>query len=185
MKIKLLPIAFLLIAASGFSQTIYKGLDYGMSKDEAVDTFRADRDEYTTVDIGNGVKYRIYQQNFVYEDDKLVGVVFNPKGAAFGQSYDEAVIYLDYTRSFLEGLGYTVFSEPEYWNAPLNFKSKYGLLMVNPDKTAVAQLYPTSTKAYNHTTFLVLLKLYNYDTFMKWHEKEVANLEEKAENSGF
>jgi hypothetical protein len=180
-----LLLSVLFFTSSAFSQTIFKGLEFGMTRDEAVDAFRADRDEYTTVDIGNNFKYRIYQQNFIYEDGKLTGVNFRPKGSAFGQSYDEATSYLEHTRQFFENLDYEVFFEPEYWNAPQSFKSKYGLLMVNPEKTVMAQVYPTKTTAYNNTTYLVLIDLYNYDDFLKTYKNEEEKQQKIRESSGF
>lgn len=185
MKYFLLYAGVVLLCNSAIAQSIFKGLEYGMTQDEAVSAFRADRDQYTTVNIGNNFKYRIYQQNFIYQNRKLIGVNFRPKGAALGQSYEDAVSYLEHTRQFFEDLNYELFFEPEYWNAPQNFNSKYGLLMVNPEKTVIAQVYPTKTTAYNSTSYLVMMDLYNYENFLKLYENEKLKQNEIKEKSGF
>ena len=171
---------------SAHSQTLFKGLEYGMTKSEAKSEFRKNKEDYNDIDVGNGFKYRLYHQNFEYwEEDKLTAITFSPKGGAMGISYDNAVGYLNYSKSFFEALGYTVFFEPNYWNAPLNFKSKYGLLMESQDKTKMVQLFPTVTKAYGSNIYNVVLKLYEYDVYMKtWNQEHEVN-QDKIENSGF
>ncbi|MFC6858260.1 hypothetical protein [Zunongwangia atlantica] len=177
--VSLLSIAFVALANG---QAIFKGLEYGMSPESAKKEFRANKDDYKSVDLGNGFLYRIYQQNFQFKDEKLVKVLMTPKGAALGQNYDSAKSYLEYSRAFFEDLNYEVFFEPEYWNGPQNFGSKYGLLLMNPDKTTMVQMYPVKLQG---NTFIVNLEIYNYDQFMEWYKAEDDRMTEKAENSGF
>lgn len=164
-----------------FSQEIYKGFEYGMTKDEAKSEFRENKDEYKTIDLGNGFVYRIYHQNFTFENGELVGITLTPKGSALGQSYESVVGYLEYSRAFFEKLNYTTFFEPEYWNGPENFSSKYGLLMVNPEKSKMVQIYPVNAGG----SLITRMDIYNYNHFMNWYEEEKKRMEEKAENSGF
>lgn len=182
MRNLILLAAFQFLSLSVSSQSIYKGLEFGMSKKEAAKEFKENKDTYINIDLGNNFLYRIYRQNFKYSSEGLVGVLLSPKGSALGQSYDHAVSYLEYTRSFFEDLGYEILSEPEYWNAPLSFNSKYGLLMVNPDETTIIQLYPVS---YGSSNYLVNLEIYNYPQFMEWYDAAQKIQEEKAMKSGF
>ena len=46
-----------------------------MTESEAKTEFKKNKNDYTTVDIGNGFLYRIYRQNFVFDENKLVGVL--------------------------------------------------------------------------------------------------------------
>jgi len=181
----LLCVAMLLMATTTFSQAIFKGLEAGMSKDEAVKEFRQNRDEYINIEVGNGFAYRIYQQNFEFTDNKLDVILLSPKGSAMGQGYYEAVDWLDYTKTFFDKLNYREFYVPEYWNAPLNLRSKYGLLMHNPEKTVMLQLYPVNYNVGNSRSYLVKLQLYNYDQFMGWYEAEKEVQDVIAEKSGF
>jgi len=158
------------------AQTIFKGLEAGMTESQAKNEFKDNKDSYIDIQVGNGFDYRIYRQNFIFSSEKLFGVVFSPKGAAMGQTYDNCVSYLNYSRGFLEKLGFSVFLEPEYWNAPMNFNSRYGLLMVNEDETVVAQLYPTNYDLYGRKHFLVKLELYNYEMYMDIYDKSHAAL---------
>jgi len=167
------------------AQIIFKGLEAGMTESEAKDEFKDNKDIYTNIQVGNDFDYRIYRQNFIFSSEKLFGIVFSPKGAAMGQTYDNCVSYLNYTRNFLEKLNFNVFSEPQYWNAPLNFNSKYGLLMVNEDETVVAQLYPTSYEIYGKKSFLVKLELYNYEMYMDIYDKAHAATDAAVQSSGF
>ena len=181
----LLFIGGVLLCTSLSAQSIFKGLETGMSQKEAKAEFRANRDDYINIEIGNGFAYRIYQQNFQYVNDGLVAMLLTPKGSALGQGYDEAASYLDFSDAFFQKLNYEEFFRPEYWNAPQSFSSKYGLLLSNPDKTIMVQMYPTKYKSGRITSYLVKLHLYNYDQFMEWYDKEHEAQEEIAEKSGF
>lgn len=182
---KVVCIAALFIATATFAQPIFKGLESGMTKKEAQQEFRENKDDYTSIDVGNGFEYRIYQQNFQYQDNELVGILLTPKGSAMGQNYNEAVSFLEYSKSFFDSLNYSEFFVPEFWNAPVNFGAKYGLLMHNPEKTVMLQLYPTSYMVGNTRSYLVKLHLYKYDQFLEWYETEKAKQEDLADKSGF
>tara|TARA_B110000259_G_scaffold184171_1_gene230690 strand:- start:46 stop:612 length:567 start_codon:yes stop_codon:yes gene_type:complete len=175
----------LVFTVDSYSQSIYKGLTYGMTKTEAKKEFKKNKDLYTTVDIGNGFLYRIYRQNFSYDNGKLVGVLLSPKGAMLGQSYDNAKSYLINTRSFFERLGYETFIDNEWWNAPLNYVksgSKWGLALNKQDKSTIVQIY---TQSLSSTTYLVNLKIWHYDTWMGYYDAETETQQTKADESGF
>ena len=178
-------LVFNLIVCLAFSQTIFKGLDYGMSPNEAKKEFKSNKSAYDSVDFGNGFVWRLFFQNFIYENNELVGVLFSPKGALFGVGHDATTSYLEFSRAFFEHKEYTVFFEPEYWQYPLNFNSTYGLLMCDKDKSIVVQLYPFTSGATGTTTYFPYMKVLNYDWFMKQYNNHVEILEEKSENSGF
>lgn len=166
-------------------QTIYKGFETGMSEKEVKDEYKAHKDEYSEIDTGNGFFYRTYRNHMIYSDGGLVGIKFMPKGSAMGLGYDNTVLYLDHTKDFLTSLGYEVFFEPEFWNAPLNFSSKYGLIMTNQDKTTVAHLYPIVMDTGAGKSYNMALAIFNYDQYMEWYNEAKEKKQETAENSGF
>jgi hypothetical protein len=184
-SMRILLLVVIMLSCSLSAQSIFKGLEHGMSKDEAVSEFRANKSDYINIEIGNGFAYRIYQQNFEYTNDGLVSVLLTPKGSAMGQGYYEAVDWLDYSKTFFDKLDYREFFVPEYWNAPLNFRSKYGLLMYNSEKTVMLQLFPIHYTIGNSKSYLVKLQLYNYDQFMEWYNAEKDVQREITEKSGF
>lgn len=185
MRILLLVVGMVMFSCSLSAQSIFKGLEHGMSKDEAVSEFRSNKSDYINIEIGNGFAYRIYQQNFEYTKDGLVSILLTPKGSALGMGYYEAVNWLDYSKTFFDKLNYLEFFVPEYWNAPLNFRSKYGLLLYNPDKTIMVQMYPKNYKIGSTTSYMVMLQIYNYDQFMEWYNAEKDVQQEIKEKSGF
>lgn len=176
---------FFAFSVNVYSQPIYLGLNYGMSKKEAKNEFKANNDLYSNVDIGNGFAWMAYQQNFIYGNEGLVGVLFSPKGGALGLSHQNTISYLEFTRAFFEKLGYTLFFEPDYWQYPENFNSKYGLILVNPDKTVVVQMYPFKQAVLTPVTYTAYLKVLNYVWFMDEFEKENRALEMKQQSTGF
>lgn len=185
MKSILLIIISVMFAVDCFSQTIFKGLNYNMSVSEAKKEFKTNKEQYDNVDFGNGFVWRIFPQNFIYKNGNLVGVLFQPKGALLGLSHTGTTSYLEFSRSFFEIKGYKVFFEPEYWQYPLNFNSKYGLLMQNEDKTIIVQLYPFKWFYSGTTYYSAYMKVLNYAWFMNEYEKQNQILKDKSENSGF
>jgi len=187
-KIYIVLLLIFIIISNGYTQSIYKGLEYGMSKSEASKEFKKNKESYTTVDIGNNFLYRIYKQNFVFDNNKLVALLLTPKGSAFGQSYDSARNYLIHTRKFFEKLNYETFLDNEWWDSPLNYidsESKWGLILNKKDKSTIVQMYPISYELSGKKSFLVKLMIWNYDTWMGYYKKDREIQKEKANNSGF
>jgi hypothetical protein len=156
-----------------------------MSQGEAKSEFKKNKELYDSVDFGNGFVWRTYTQNFIFQNDSLVVVLMTPKGSALGLSNDGVASYLEFSRTFFQDKGYQVFFEPEYWQYPLNFRSKYGLLLYNPDKTIMVHLYPLTYKVGYNTSFTACLKIMNYPWFLKTWEAGNKELQQKSENSGF
>lgn len=182
---KKLLILLLIAPVFGYGQSIYKGLEYGMSETDAKKEFKQNKSTYISVDTGNGFLYRIYQQNFIYDKNKLVGLLMTPKGAALGQSYDNCKSYLIHTRNFFESLGYETFIDNEWWNAPLNYTksgSKWGLVLNKKDKSTIVQMYPIEI---SNNSYLVNLRIWHYDTWMDLYNKENEKQNLKVDNSGF
>jgi len=182
---KMIILMFLAVSTNINAQSIYLGLKYGMNKKDAKAEFKANNEQYTNVDLGNGFAWRAFQQNFIFDEKGLTGILFSPKGGALGLSHDNTVSYLEFTRTFFEKKGYTLFFEPDYWQYPENFNSKYGLLLVNPDKTIVVQIYPVKSVAGGILTYSAYLKVLNYTWFMSEFEKENDKVEQKQQNTGF
>ena len=171
---------------TSLSQTIFKGLSYGMSKKEAKTEYSSNENAYVNVDLGNGFIWKLFPFGFKYDDKKLIFIVFQPKGSLLGISHDNTMTYLEVTKAFFESKGYNVFYQPDNWQYPLLFHSKYGLLMFNTDKTVMVQLFPATFKQSNGTTtYLPYLKVMNYDWFMKDYNNQLNVLTEKRENTGF
>lgn len=185
MKKSLFILAFL-FTVNGYGQTIFKGLNFGMSKSEAKKEFKSNKSNYNNIDIGDGFVYRIYTQNLIYDDNKkLVGVVFNPKGSMMGQDYDEVKQWLTKTRSFFEKLGYETYIDNEWWNAPLNYiksNSKWGLVLNKKDKTTMMQMFPQKIQ---EGSYIVNLRLWHHNTFVGYVEDEEKRQKDKSDNSGF
>lgn len=180
-----ISIMAIVFGLSASSQTIFKGLEYGMTADEAITEFKKNKDKYDAVDLGNGFVWRTFKRGFLYDSDGLVGVSFNAKGGALGIGHDATTQYLEYTRAAFESKSYVLFFEPDYWQYPLNFSSKYGLLMSSPDKSIMVQLYPVTQGTAYGNLYLPILKVMNYDWFMaQWDKGHEVNAE-KIENSGF
>ena len=68
---KLIVLILIPFFSFGQSKSIFKGLEYGMTKSEAKKEFKKNKKDYTTVDIGNGFLFRIYQQNFLYDNGEF------------------------------------------------------------------------------------------------------------------
>ena len=168
--------------------SIYKGLLYGMTQNEAKTEFKTNKIEYKGIDLGNNFTYNIYSQNFTYDNGKLVSLLLTPSGSTFGQSYNDVVNYLTYSKTFFDGLGYEIFLEPTWWKAPQMFNStnsKYGLVLINKDKTTVVQLYPITYDLSGTTKYLVKLHIYNYDWWMNVYNKEIEKQSSIKKESGF
>jgi len=181
----LLIVAVAAVCFVAMSQPIYRGLNYGMNVKDAKDEFKTNKDQYDNIDFGNGFVWRVYTQNLIYQNDSLMAILMTPKGAALGLSHDGATSYLEFSRTFFENKDYEVFFEPEYWQYPLNFHAKYGLLLSNPDKTIMVQLYPITYKSGYTTMFTSCLKIMNYKWFMNTFEAEHKLLDKKSDESGF
>jgi hypothetical protein len=181
MKKLFLMMAVMLFTVVGYGQ-IYEGFAPGMSKDEAKKEFKSNKDKYTAVDLGNGWVWRLYHQNFKYDDQGgLVGVYFTPKGGALGVSYDNTIGFLNQTKLFFDRLGYETILKQDFWNAPHNFKGTYGLLMHDPDKKRVIQMFPL--KAQN--MMIPNLVVHDYDYFMEQFQAQSEELDAKADETGF
>jgi len=181
-------IAFILFVTffnTSFSQDIYRGLKYGMSKSEAKDEYKAHNDLYDNIDLGHGFIWRAFSKNFIFINNGLVAIELVPKGAAFGLGYDNTTSYLEFTATFFKVKGYKEFFRPDYWQYPLNFNSRYGLLLAAPDSSIMVQMYPIVFRMGNSKTSSAVIKVMNYKWFMDTYNTDHAILDEKSKNSGF
>jgi len=184
MKIILIAL-FIVFFNTSFSQDIYRGLKYGMSKSEANNEYKTHNDLYDNIDLGHGFVWRTYSKNFIFINGGLVAVNLVPKGAAFGLGYDRTTSYLEFTAAFFEAKGYKEFFRPDYWQYPLNFKARYGLLLAAPDSSIMVQMYPIIVNLGNSKTSSPIVKVMNYRWFINSYNTDHAILDEKSKNSGF
>lgn len=190
-KIKLLTLLVLifgnfLITRAQERTSLFKGLLIGMNKKELKAEYKANKDLYTNIDIGNGWIYRTDLANmFIDSKTGLKGIYFFLKGSKLsGVGYQNTRNALEMTRQFFENIGYSTFYENEYWNFPLNFTATYGLIMVDKDKTKIVHLFPTSApgSVETHTPGLIL---YEYKRFMGSYNKRLESIKDKQKKSGF
>ncbi len=147
------------------AQSIFKGLSYGMTQTRANEEFKKYKEKYTNLDIGDDYVFRTYKQDFIFDNNKLVGVVFTPRGSAFGQSYKSSKNFLTQARDYLERLGYERLIEETYWNDPVEFIKTGGEkgLIMHLNKTVIAQLLPTQNDTNYNTAFIIKLIFWNYN----------------------
>ena len=184
---KIILFSALMLITNSFSQetSLFKGLNLGMSKKEAKAEYKANKSQYDNIDIGNGWVWRTSINNFYIGKNGLEGIYFYQKGSLLsGLGYDNTVACLHMTKYFFENLGYEVFYENTYWNAPVNFSYSFGLIMVSSDKSKIAHIFPTKDAGgnNNHTPGLIL---YEYNIFMESYNKRQENIDSKQKESGF
>lgn len=186
LTIIVLILGSLVIAQAQEGTSLFKGLLIGMSKKELRTEYKANKDAYTNVDIGNGWVYKTDMPNmFVDSKNGLKGIYFLLKGTKLtGVGYQNTRNALDMTRQFFENIGYTVFYENKYWNLPLNFTAVYGLILVDKDKTKIAHLFPTHAPGSpsSHSPGLIL---YEYNIFMDSYNERLESIKSKQKDSGF
>jgi hypothetical protein len=191
-KIKIITFCFVLVLGNLLNinaqerPSLFKGLLIGMTKKEVKAEYKANKDIYTNIDIGNGWVYKTKVANmFIDSKTGLEGLYFFLKGSLLsGVGYQNTRNALEMTRQFFENIGYTVFYENVHWNLPLNFTSLYGLIMVDKDKTKIVHLFPTSAPGYpdTHTPGLIL---YEYKIFIDSYNKRLETIKNKQEKTGF
>ena len=181
-------IIILLIApliSFGQSTSLFKGLNLGMSKKEAKKEYKTNKASYDNIDIGNGWIWRTNSVNFYYGKKGLEGIYFYQKGSLLsGIGYDNTVNCLIMTKQFFENLGYTEFYKNEWWNAPRNFSSAYGLILVSSDKAKIAHIFPSKDSGGNNVDTPGLI-LYDHGIFMDSYNKRKEAINEKQKESGF
>lgn len=167
-------------------QSLFKGLKLGMTKKEARKEYKANKDDYTNVDIGKGWIYTTTIPNMYFDNNKgLVRIYFYPKGALLsGIGHQNTMNGLEMTKQFFENIGYEVFYKNENWKYPLNFANNYALLMTDSEKTKVVHLFPTHPPGNpkEHTIGLILIE---HDLFMEAYNKGKEELKKKQKKSGF
>ncbi|WP_422105576.1 hypothetical protein [Winogradskyella sp.] len=184
-KLAIILFSFFVLSASQEEKlTLFKGLYYGMPIKEAKKEHKNNKDEYINVDLGDGVIWELRRGGLVKQDNKLVVLVMQPKGFTFGMNNEEGEIYLKKTRLFFEEKGYTLISEPEYWDVPLLFSpyNKMGLLLGNEEKGLMIELRPVKI---TEGSYVVNMGIYNLDDYKKAQEAEKEAKEKTKKKSGF
>lgn len=91
---KMLNILLVLMITSTFAQTqAYKGLNFGMDKNQVKKEFKANKKAYQNI-IFAGNEFKIYKEAFVYDNNgKLAQIFFNlKKGGMYGIDYSDALV---------------------------------------------------------------------------------------------
>lgn len=155
-----------------------------MPINEAKKELKKNKSDYSDISFGNGVKWRIFKQNFTVINEQLHGLMLVPKGALFGLDHESAKVYLQNSKLFFESKDYEVFWEPDNWNIPVFFEAtnKYGLLMNDAEKTIMIELRPVEISAGSYT---VNLGVSNYDAFLKYMQAKEKAIKKVQDKTGF
>jgi hypothetical protein len=164
--------------------TLYKGLYYGMPIKNAKKEHKKNKSEYINIDLGDGIIWELRRNGLVDLKGKLTMLVMQPKGFTFGMSNEEGEIYLKKTRLFFEDNGYSLISEPEYWDSPILFSpyNKMGLLLGNEDKGLMIELRPVTITG---ASYAVNMGVYNLEDYKKALEAEKTAKKDIKKKSGF
>ena len=160
----MLNILLLLMITSTFAQTqAYKGLDFGMDKNQVKKEFKANKKDYQNIKFA-GHEFKIYKEAFVYDNQgKLAQVLFNlKKGGMYGINYTDALgIYQALNRMFLDD-GYILDLE----NTKTGNSIKYNLITTYLDKDNNTTVYvglsrlnssTSQTKVKGNTGYLYII----------------------------
>ena len=86
----LILIVALTISTLASGQSLYKGLEVGMTKKEAKSEFKKNKEQYISATLG-AYKYRHYIQNNSYDKNGgLTMIKFTPKGYGLGMMPEDA-----------------------------------------------------------------------------------------------
>ncbi len=160
---KILNILLVLMITSTFAQTAYKGLDFGMDKNQVKKEFKSNKKDYQNI-IFAGHKFKIYKEAFKYDNQgKLAQILFNPKkGGMYGLDYTQALtIYQELNKMFLDD-GYILDIE----NSKTGINIKNNLITTYLDKDKNTSVYvglsrlnanTSQTKVKGNTGYLYII----------------------------
>ena len=107
MRKLLVLLVSVLFCLSVNSQTLYKGLEVGMTKKETKSEFKQNKKTYTEALFGSYL-YRAYHQNFGYKNGGLNYINFTAKGYALGMTVGLSKTYFSDMVRLLKNTGYSV-----------------------------------------------------------------------------
>ena len=106
--------------------------------------------------------------------------------------FDTAFEFLIATRAYYQGLGYNLFHKPDYWTSDwaeskygsveeskyvsftIDYKAKYGLLMSDPGKNIMVQIYMCDAGSVaggvKYSMYITRVIIYIYDDFIQMWE---------------
>jgi hypothetical protein len=122
------------ISISLQSQTLYKGLKEGMSKDSVKKEWKQNKEELQ-IQIEQ-TEWRLIRGNIYFLDGELKQLIYYPRGAGIGTDYNWAKFYMNEAVTYYLNNGYEVVLKSEYWNTPALFTSmnlKYGIILTNQE----------------------------------------------------
>jgi hypothetical protein len=122
------------ISISLQSQTLYKGLKEGMSKDAVKKEWKQNKEELQ-FQIEQ-TEWRLIRGNIYFLDGELKQLIYYPRGAGIGTDYNWAKFYMNEAVTYYLNNGYEILLKSDYWNAPALFTSmnlKYCIILTNRD----------------------------------------------------
>ena len=119
---------------------IYEGFHEGMTKEEVLMEYEKNSSKYTNIIFGKGIDWKIAVNGFSYNEYNLLyGIDLIPVEKENGMSsYDFTKNCLHIAKKFIEDQGFEVFYKPDQWDAPAEFDSFWGLIMINKEKNLAA-----------------------------------------------
>ena len=169
------------------AQSIFKGLTYGMSREEAKAEYKANKSDYKGVKIDPYLSYNMFVKNMGFnENEQLSMVFFSPWYNGGPIPTDKATHCLNTTMEFFASLGYEIFYEGENWNYPEIYNGDLGLVMKNSDGTTMILMYPDPYKKPDgEIQQSIRLEVWNHTEFMRIWDLQQAQKEKLKQESGF
>lgn len=127
---------FLSVSICTAQEVLYKDLKKGMSKKEAKSELIDHPGKYQEIDFENSIFWSIYENDLVFDDNKLMAVIMKPHDMEYGLNYTDTYKYLIHTHAFFTDLDYSIFAENQYWSRPQSFvklDKDYAVLSQNPE----------------------------------------------------
>ena len=163
---------FLMNAQEG--TVIYKGFYEGMSKKKTLSEYEKNFSKYTSIVFNEGPRWEVSTEGFSYNEYNLLyGIDLTPMRENNDlSSYDFTRRCLVLAKEFIENEGFEVFYEPDYWNAPEEFNSFWGLIMINEKKKLAAHFFPSKSNILTKgkPIYKAHLRMISYEPFIKEFE---------------
>jgi len=153
---------------------IYEGFHEGMTKEEVLMEYEKNSSKYTNIIFGKGIDWKIAINGFSYNEYNLLyGIDLIPVEKENDMSsYDFTKNCLHIAKKFIEDQGFEVFYKPDQWDAPAEFDSFWGLIMINKEKNLAAHFFPSKLNFLinGEPAYEAHLRLISYEPFINEFE---------------
>ncbi len=154
--------------------TIYEGFYEGMTKQEVLMEYEKNPSKYTNIIFNKAIEWEIAINGFSYNEYNLLyGIDLIPTGKESDMSsYDFTKNCLHIAKDFIIDQGFEVFYKPDQWDAPAEFDSFWGLIMINKEKNLAAHFFPSKLNILidGEPGYEAHLRLISYEPFINEFE---------------